>query len=93
MDSTSTDVPASTPDDGGDFVTHDCGGTIHRFKAHGGDRAANLDGIADALDGIVAAGDNGLAKARRLSGYAEQLRIIAAELRAAARTEGGDAHE
>lgn len=41
-------------------------------KAHGGDRVANLNAIADAIQGAT--------DQHRLNGYAEQLRIIAAEL-------------
>ena len=70
--------------------------TTHILKAHGGDPAANLDGLADALEVIRDCLDNDLFtdapeksdavdkaeySVHRLKGYAEQLRIIAAELR------------
>ena len=61
----------------------------HRIKACGGDRAKNLEGIADWIDEHLDllrgnwSTEDLLTKSdrRKLAGYAEQLRIIAGELR------------
>jgi len=60
---------------------------IVRLKAHGGDRAKNLEGIADAFESFLKGGHDAAKTVHetkhRLIGYCEQLRIIADELREA----------
>lgn len=50
------------------------------LKAHGGDRAKNLCGIADTITRAMAPGGMTPQTQHILKGYAEQLRIIAGEL-------------
>ena len=79
--------------DGMYVIEHQCNEAEVTLKAHGGDRARNLEGIANQIDKhsnylselkqhtrpfIL---DYAESESHRLKGYAEQLRIIADELR------------
>lgn len=61
-------------------------GEVTVIKAYGGDRAKNLDAMADDIDGMLSTGDQtgtalGRESVRKIRGYAEQMRIIADEIR------------
>jgi hypothetical protein len=65
---------------------YQCNEAEMTLKAHGGDRAKNLYGIADEIDSLTGPKSDPTAVFRtpelhKLKGYAEQLRIIADELR------------
>ncbi len=65
---------------------------VVKIKALGGDRAANLEGIADEIERIggLLMFDGNPSERRKVQGYAEQLRIIANELREGKKVERGD---
>ena len=66
---------------------------VVKITAHSGDRAANLESIAGRLDAMVGFDTEelgSLPKRREFHGMAEQLRIIANELREGKKVERGD---